>query len=97
MESESMAQSSLGLGPTASSDLKLKEDLHMIIDGLYLGSFEAVLNTERLRRLNISHILVLAYPSLSDFEPDFRYMCIELIDDYKSNLFKSLSDGIMFI
>lgn len=24
-------------------------------------------------------------------------MCIELIDDHKSNLFKSLSDGIQFI
>ena len=85
------------MGPIKNDELKLKEDLHMIIEGLYLGSFEAVQNTERLKRLNISHILVLAYPTLENFEPDFRYMCIELIDDYKSNLFKSLSDGIMFI
>jgi hypothetical protein len=69
----------------------------MIIEGLYLGSFAAVTNPERLRRLNISHVLVLAYPTPTEFEPDLRYMCIELIDDYKSSLFKSLSEGIVFI
>ena len=69
----------------------------MIIPGLYLGNFAAVLNAERLRRLGISHILILAYPTPAEFEPDLRYMCIELMDDHKSNLFKSLSDGIVFI
>ena len=67
----------------SQSHLKLKEDLHMIIPGLYLGNFEAVLNAERLRRLGISHILILAYPTPKAFEEDFRYMCIELIDDHK--------------
>ena len=42
-------------------------------------------------------MLILAYPTPSEFEPDLRYMCIELMDDHKSNLFKSLSDGIQFI
>ena len=55
----------------------------MIIPGLYLGNFESVMNAERLRRLGISHILILAYPTPSSFENDFRYMCIELIDDHK--------------
>ena len=31
--------------------LELKDDLHMIIPGLYLGDYQAVMNTERLRRL----------------------------------------------
>ena len=69
----------------------------MIVPGLYLGNFASVLNAERLRRLGISHILILAYPTPQSFEQDFRYMCIELIDDHKQNLFRSLSDGIMFI
>ena len=69
----------------------------MIIPGLYLGNFEAVLNAERLRRLGISHILILAYPTPKMFEADFRYMCIELIDDHKQNLYRSLSDGILFM
>ena len=42
-------------------------------------------------------MLILAYPTPAEFEPDLRYMCIELMDDHKSNLFKSLSDGIVFI
>ena len=42
-------------------------------------------------------MLVLAYPTPTEFEQDLRYMCIELIDDHKQNLFKSLSDGILFI
>ena len=46
---------------------------------------------------NISHVLILAYPVPTEFEADLRYMCIELIDDHKQNLFKSLSDGILFI
>lgn len=46
---------------------------------------------------NISHVLILAYPTPTEFEPDLQYMCIELMDDHKSNLFKSLSDGIYFI
>mmetsp|Transcript_37493 Transcript_37493/g.45659 ORF Transcript_37493/g.45659 Transcript_37493/m.45659 type:complete len:108 (+) Transcript_37493:3-326(+) len=78
-------QSQHGANPAAqnSKQLQLKEDLHMVIPGLYLGNFNAVLNTERLRRLGISHILILAYPTPSHFEDDFRYMCIELIDDHK--------------
>ena len=73
------------------------EDLHMVIEGLYLGNFEAVQNVERLRRLNISHLLILAYPTPTEFDNDLRYMCIELMDDHKANLFKSLSDGILFM
>ena len=42
-------------------------------------------------------MLVLAYPTPTEFDQDLRYMCIELIDDHKQNLFKSLSDGILFI
>jgi len=85
------------LGSASQNQLKLKEEVHMITEGLYLGNFASVLNTERLRRLNISHILILAYPIPQDYETDFRYMCIELIDDHKSNLFQSLSEGILFI
>ena len=77
--------------------LELKDDVHMIIEGLYLGNFQAVMNIERLRKLNISHILILAYPVPTEFEPEFQYMCIEIMDDHKANLFKSLSEGIMFI
>ena len=51
--------------------LELKDDVHMIIEGLYLGNFQAVMNVERLRKLNISHILILAYPVPTEFEPEF--------------------------
>jgi len=42
-------------------------------------------------------VLILAYPTPTEFELDLRYMCIELMDDHKTNLFKCLSDGIKFI
>ena len=50
-----MIRSETVSSPKPNNSLLLKNDIDMIIDGLYLGNFEAVLNPERLRRLVSSH------------------------------------------
>ena len=46
-----MQSSAANFGSNNGQQLKLGEDLHMIIEGLYLGNYQAVMNVERLRRL----------------------------------------------
>ena len=42
-------------------------------------------------------MLVLAYPPPTEFDTEIKYLCIELHDDYKSNMFMHLAPGIEFI
>ena len=91
----------------------LGEDIHMVIEGLFVGNNAAIDNSQRLKMLvsslnfglnsisiqNITHVLVLSYPQpeKEQLDNEIKYMCIELHDDYKSNIFYHLPQGIEFI
>ena len=76
----------------------------MIIEGLFIGNNAAMENATRLKMLvsfqsfllnpfllqNISHVLVLSQSAPTVFDQDIKYMCVELHDDYKSNIFYHL-------
>ena len=81
----------------ALNDLQLKDDLDMIIDGLYIGNIASIENLQRLKMLHISHIITCAFPSPDYFSPEFEYLCLEMVDDQKARILVHLPKAIDFI
>ena len=81
----------------ALNDLLLKDDLDMIIEGLYIGNIASIENLQRLKMLHISHIITCVFPSPDYFSPEFEYLCLEIVDDQKAKILFHLPKAIDFI
>lgn len=68
-----------------------------IEEGLYIGSVGAALDKDTLKKLNISHILIVANSLNPAFPNDFIYKKIDVFDTIDTNLRKHFDECFDFI
>lgn len=75
-----------------------EEDLDMVAPNLYIGSLDAAMNVELLKKLNITHILTVENsPLIESVQKEFTYKFKRLFDLPSSNILDILAECIEFI
>lgn len=75
----------------------LREDLHMVLDRLFIGCQEASEDPKRLKLLQVSHIIYAVIGQSPLFPSDFEYMSCDIPDDAKALILPRLPAVISFI
>lgn len=89
-----------GIFFSPNNDIKSSQevDVNMIVPNLYLGSLEAALDTEHLKKLNVTRILTVAESPLEpDFHKEFTYLFKQVVDAPWSDLLSILDECVEFI
>ena len=73
------------------------ENLHYVVDGVYIGSQDAALNVSALNHCKITHILNVATGISNAFPERYKYLNIELLDLPQANIRQVFSRTNEFI
>ncbi|KAJ3669617.1 hypothetical protein LUZ60_011567 [Juncus effusus] len=68
-----------------------------IEEGLYLGSLGAAMNKDELKKLNITHVLIVARSLGPPFPDEFIYKKIDVLDSPETNLAEYFEECFNFI
>lgn len=80
---------------TYNTTEKFKGDL--IIDGLYLGSFEDAYKIKELKSLGVTHCLSVLYGMDPIYPKDFEYMMVPVLDVDLESIYDYFLPGMKFI
>ena len=84
----------IGLGNFLYKDV---EPINFIVDNLFLGDFRAADDIGILRKNNISNIINCAFNLPNKFPKEITYINLNLMDETKQPLIKSMEDAYKFI